>query len=104
MAKILKDLLNEKSLLLTEEMKTAFFTQQKNSGNELIETTLGCHTGMVNDEKYYGKVGGGVGSHGNIRIYPKKGIATVFFINQMAVDADSINAFSDFLDGEFLLM
>jgi D-alanyl-D-alanine carboxypeptidase len=102
MAKILKDLLNENSILLSKEMKTAFFTQQKNNNNELIETTLGCHTGIVNGVKYYGKVGGGVGSHGNIRIYPKKGIATALFVNQMDVDADSINAFSNFLDGELL--
>ena len=101
-AKLLKDQLNGESNILSAEMKDHFYSQQKNSDNASIETTLGWHTGLLKNNRYFGKPGGGIGSHSNIRIYPKKGIATIFFVNQINISADSINEFSDFLDNEFL--
>ncbi len=101
-AKLLRDQLKRESIILSAGMKDHFYTQQKNSDNESIETTPGWHTGLLKNNRYFGKPGGGIGSHSNIRIYPEKGIATIFFINQIEFSSESVNGFSDFLDNEFL--
>ena len=67
-----------------------------------METTLGWSTGKLFDSKYYGKPGGGRGSHSNIRIYPGKGIATVFLVNKIEISESPINKFSDSLDKAFI--
>ena len=69
----------------------------------LIPTTLGWHRGQLDGVTYYGKPGGGPGYHGNIRIYPDRGIATAWFANATDVSEGSIIRFSDAADRYWLV-
>ena len=48
---------------------------------------------------YFGKQGGGLGFHGNVRMYPSIDLATVFFANATEVSPGPVDARSDALDG-----
>ena len=47
---------------------------------------------------YLGKQGGGLGFHGNVRLYPERGIGTVLLINSTEASAAPIDRRSDALD------
>ncbi len=98
----LQDQLREKPLLFSPETRKLFFSQQKNNHGKDIETTLGWHTGRVTDIQYYGKPGGGPGFQSNLRVYPARGIASVWFVNATGVSEGAINRFTDTLDRQFL--
>jgi CubicO group peptidase (beta-lactamase class C family) len=101
-SRFLQDMLKERPVIFSLKTKQAFFTPQKNNAGELLETTPGWSTGELFNSKYYGKPGGGRGSSSNIRIYPDKGIATVFLVNKIEISESPINKFSDFLDKAFI--
>ena len=101
-ARFLQDQLNARSVLLGEQTRQLFFAAQQNSRGQAIETTLGWHRGQALGVPFYGKPGGGPGYHSNIRIYPTRGIATVWLANQTGVSADQINRLADALDRPFI--
>jgi D-alanyl-D-alanine carboxypeptidase len=101
-SRFLQDQLQVQSVLFGSETRKLFFSHQKNNYGKDIETTLGWHRGRASDVQYYGKPGGGPGFQSNIRVYPKKGIATVWFINETGVSEGQINKFTDALDRNFL--
>lgn len=86
-------------VLLSLESKRAMF-------GLCNDTPLGWATGTIcvgnEQQPYLTKPGGGLGYHGNIRIYPRLGIATVFLCNGTCVSAGRINKWSDCLDLPFL--
>ena len=54
--------------------------------------------GEVDGVPYFGKQGGGLGYHGNVRIYPTRGVATVLLANSTEVSPGPIDERSDELD------
>jgi CubicO group peptidase (beta-lactamase class C family) len=103
-ARFLQDQLRSKSVLFETETKALFYSPQQNNRGQAIETTLGWHRGRLADTSYYGKPGGGPGFRSNIRLYPEKGLATTWFINETGVSEGSINSFTDTLDRHFLTL
>ena len=95
----LQDQLKEHSVLFSDETKTLFYEQQKNSSGNPIPMTLGWHIGSVDGSRFYYKEGGGAGFHSEMRLYPSSKIATVFIANSTDFDADGfLNSFDkDFL-------
>ncbi len=96
--RFLQDMLKERPTIFSPETKEKFFTRQKTNADELVETTLGWHVGELSGVNYFGKVGGGRGSCSNIRIYPDKGIATVYLANKIETSEGPIDKISDSLD------
>lgn len=101
-SKFLQDMLRPRSRLLGESAKRLFFSEQRDASGELMPTTLGWHRGKLGDGSYYSKPGGGPGFSSNIRVYPDRGLATVWLSNRMRVSEREIQQFSDTLDGEFV--
>lgn len=100
---ILQDLLKEKSnVLLKPETKELFFAPQQTTGGETIQGTLGWVIGKLDGIPYFSKPGGGFGFHGNVRIYPTLGVATVFFANSTEISPGPIHARSDAIDAPFV--
>ena len=99
---VLADLLRDDSVLLSHDSKAAMFTEQRTNDGESLPHTLGWVVGDVDGVRYLGKQGGGLGFHGNVRIYPDIGVATVFFANSTAVSTGPIDALSDRIDRNFL--
>jgi len=86
-SRILQNFLSEKPKLLEIETRQFLYAQQKNSDDEDIEMTLGWHIGELNGDFYYYKEGGGAGFHSEMRIYPKKGIASVLMTNRTSLNS-----------------
>lgn len=80
--KILQDQLEPKSVLINNETKKLFYTQQTTNNGDPIDMTLGWHIGYTNNTKYFFKEGGGAGFHSEMRIYPAQGIASVIMVNK----------------------
>ena len=97
-AKFLNDLLATRPQVFDKQIRHLFFEEQVNHSGKPIAMTLGWRTGELNGIKFYEKPGGGPGSHGNIRIYPQKNIATVYFVNNTAIQEKSISALSNKMD------
>ena len=76
-------------------------TQTTNDG-EPFPGTLGWVIGETNGATYFGKQGGGLGFHGNLRYYPSLGIGTALLINSAEVSAGPIDGRSDELDKSFV--
>ena len=53
-------------------------------------------------EPYFTKPGGGIGFHGNMRIYPRLGMATIYLCNGTCVSPGPINDWSDAFDSPFI--
>ena len=85
-SRILQDLLNDKSHILSENMKDQLYAQQKTATGEPIDMTLGWHIGSLGDSKYYFKEGGGAGFHCEMRIYPDNGLASVIIVNKTSLN------------------
>jgi hypothetical protein len=83
-------------------VKVLFFSPQKDNQGREIETTLGWHRGRVADTFYYGKPGGGPGFRSNLRIYPDRGIATAWLMNETGINEKPCIDLSDILDRPFL--
>lgn len=96
---VLQDLLRPDSRLLKAASKAALFQTQPGAEGG----TLGCVAGDVGGVGYYGKQGGGLGFHGNVRLYPEAGLGTVYFANATRVAPGPIDAVSDRLDHPFVV-
>jgi len=101
-AKFLIDLLSDKPELFNAKTKDLFFAGQKTNSGEPIAMTLGWRTGNIDGLPYYEKVGGGPGSHSNIRIYPSLKIATTYLANKTQVQESPISELSTLLDAPFI--
>jgi CubicO group peptidase (beta-lactamase class C family) len=101
-SRFLQDMLKECPGIFSSKTKQLFFTRQKNNAGEWVETTLGWHIGELHGVKHFQKAGGGRGSCGNIRIYPDKGMATVYLLNKIETSEAPIFKFSDSLDSAFI--
>jgi D-alanyl-D-alanine carboxypeptidase len=101
LGKVLQDLLRDDSLLLRPATKAALFERQHTTTGKPAGS-LGWVIGEVAGEPYFGKQGGGLGFHGNVRIYPSRGIATVLLSNLTEITAGPIDARSNELDTIFL--
>jgi hypothetical protein len=103
MATLLRDLLQEQPKSISDSARKQMFTQQKTSDGEPIAMTLGWVIGELHGERYFGKQGGGLGFHGNLRIYPELGLASVMLANRTELSAGPIDARSDELDEAFVM-
>ena len=101
--KDIEDMLKDQPVIFSPETKQKFFTPHKTTAGELTGTTPGWRMGKLSGVQYFGKPGGGRGSNSNIRIYPDKGVATVYLANNVEISESPINKFSDSLDKEFIL-
>ena len=77
-----QDQLGPASVLLDSQTKQLLETQQTDSANRPIPMTLGWHVGETDGLVYFFKEGGGGGFHGEMRVYPAKGIASVVMVNR----------------------
>ena len=59
---------------------------------------FGWRAGTLAGVAYLGKPGGGPGFCGNVRLYPRLGLATAWFANRTAVQEAKIVAFTDAVD------
>ena len=100
-AKFLSDMLSEKPVVLSSEIRDLFFTKQHTSAGQPISMTLGWRTGSMNGVAYLEKPGGGPGGHSNIRIYPEKKMATIYLANKTEVSESAISQRSNDLDSLF---
>lgn len=100
--RFLQDQIRPESVLLAAEQKALFFSAQHDAHHREIPTTLGWHRGQVSGVPYYGKPGGGPGFNSNIRVYPRRGIVTAWFINHMEVEEAKIDRFGDDADCHWL--
>jgi D-alanyl-D-alanine carboxypeptidase len=101
LGRVLQDLVSDDSLLLCPASKAALFERQHTATGKPAGA-LGWVIGEAAGEPYFGKQGGGLGFHGNVRIYPSRGIATVLLSNRTEISANPIDARSDELDAAFL--
>lgn len=97
--RILQDLLNEHSLLMSDTTRDLLFQQTKNNSNENIDMTPGWHIGDQAGIRYFFKEGGGAGFHSEMRIYPAQGLASVVMVNRTSFDSTK---FLNDLDVRFL--
>jgi D-alanyl-D-alanine carboxypeptidase len=102
LAAVLRDLLRTDSALLGRDAKAQLFSLQKTRSGEPTKMTLGWLSGDLEGKPYFGKQAGGIGFHGNIRIYPKLGLATVLLSNSTRVSAGAIDKRSDALDANLI--
>lgn len=98
-AYFLQDQLRTESVLFEPETKRLLETQQTDKNGQPIPMTLGWHIGGTNSSTYFFKEGGGGGFHSEMRIYPRKGIASIVMANSTTFDATS---FLNQMDGAFL--
>lgn len=101
-ATILADLLRAESVLLGHSSKDRLFAEQFTADGKSAGGTLGWTIGETSGVPYFGKQGGALGFHGNVRLYPQVGIGTVFFANSTRVSPGPIDALSDRLDAAAL--
>jgi CubicO group peptidase (beta-lactamase class C family) len=87
--KFLQDQLRASSVLLRPETKNLLYLQQQSNDGKPVEMTLGWHTGVLNGVRYCYKEGGGAGYHGEMRIYPSMGIASVILANSTGFNSRS---------------
>ncbi|MDX2019660.1 MAG: serine hydrolase domain-containing protein [Deltaproteobacteria bacterium] len=99
--RVLADLLRSDSVLLRAETKAKLFARQHTTNGQPAGA-LGWVIGKLAGQSYFGKQGGGLGFHGNVRIYPSRGIATVLLANRTEISAGPIDRRTDALDILFL--
>jgi D-alanyl-D-alanine carboxypeptidase len=98
LAAVLQDLLRGAPSLLARATIDAMLTQQRARDGRPVPATLGWVPGALRGARYFGEQGGGLGFHGNVRIYPDHGIATVLLANRTELTAAPIDARSDAAD------
>ena len=84
---ILQDLLAVDSKILSSNGKKLLYTIQKTKAGKSIEMTLGWHVREFNKIKYFYKEGGGAGFKSEMRIYPKKELASVIVTNKTSFNS-----------------
>jgi hypothetical protein len=102
LAPVLQDLLRDRPTLLSADARDAMLAEQHTADGEPTAATLGWVIGELNGARYFGKQGGGLGFHGNVRIYPEHGVTTVLLANRTEISPGPIDARSDLLDVGFV--
>jgi D-alanyl-D-alanine carboxypeptidase len=102
LAPVLQDLLREEPRLLSARARDRMFTEERTSDGKPTGSTLGFVIGELDGVRYFGKQGGGLGFHGNVRIYPQLGLATVLLANRTEISPGPIDARSNALDAGFV--
>jgi len=102
LAPLLQDLLRDQPRLLSAQARDQMLAEQHTSGGEPLASTLGWVIGELNGVRYFGKQGGGLGFHGNVRLYPELGLATALLCNLTELTPGPIDARSDALDAAFV--
>lgn len=97
--RFLQDQLRAESSLFGPETQRLLETPQTNGAGEPIPMTLGWHLGQTQGVRYLLKEGGGAGFHGEMRLYPTKGLASVVMVNSTAFNSSK---FLNRVDGAFL--
>lgn len=97
--RFLQDQLSGSSVLLGEPFRKLLYTRQSDAKGRPIAMTLGWHIGDLGGSPYYFKEGGGGGFHGEMRVYPDRGFATVLMANATQFNS---NRFLSRLDGHLL--
>jgi D-alanyl-D-alanine carboxypeptidase len=95
----LQDQLRAESSLFGPETRRLLETQQTDGAGKLIPMTLGWHLGKTQGVDYFFKEGGGAGFHGEMRLYPTKGLASVVMVNSTEFNS---SRFLNRVDGAFL--
>lgn len=98
LAAVLGDLLRPRPHLLSPAAREQMFLPQHLTDGKLTAAALGWVCGALERARYVGKQGGGLGFHGNVRIYPDLGLATVLLANVTEVSASVIDRRSDQVD------
>ena len=101
LAAVLQDLLRAEPTSMSSRARDQMFAEQRTSDGKPIGGTLGWVTGELHGVRYFGKQGGGLGFHGNVRVYPHLGVATVLLANRTEVSPGPIDARSDVIDAGF---
>jgi D-alanyl-D-alanine carboxypeptidase len=94
----LADQLRPESALLGEKEHRLLETRQVLADGSPIPMTLGWHVGRAAGAGYLFKEGGGGGFHGEMRLYPSRGIGSVVIANDTQFDA---SGFLGRVDGSF---
>jgi CubicO group peptidase (beta-lactamase class C family) len=97
--RFLQDQVRDAPVLLGPETRRLFFAQQRNVAGEPIDMTLGWHIGRGAGGSYFFKEGGGAGFHGEMRVYPAAGVASVAIANSGSFD---VKGFLEAEDRAFL--
>lgn len=97
--RLLQDQLRAESVLLSPETRRLLETRQTDGRGRKIPMTLGWHVGDLNGTAYFFKEGGGGGFHGEMRLYPAKGIASVVMVNSTVFNS---TRFLNRVDRKFL--
>jgi CubicO group peptidase (beta-lactamase class C family) len=98
-ARLTQDQLRAESVLFGRGTKQLLETQQMDSHGKPIPMTLGWHIGQRNSAAYFFKEGGGGGFHSEMRLYPKKSMASVVMVNRTNFNSTK---FLNRVDGAFL--
>lgn len=98
LAPVLADLLRPRPELLSASSRDEMWRPQHLAGGRLTGAALGWVCGTLGPARYLGKQGGGLGFHGNVRVYPDLGLATVLLANVTEVSAGPIDRRSDAID------
>ena len=102
LAEILRDLLRPTPALLSAGARDRLLAEQHTRDGASTGATLGWVIGELDGVRYLGKQGGGLGFHGNVRMYPALGLATVLLANRTEISSGPIDARSDALDAPFV--
>ncbi len=97
----LRDQLKDNSRMMSPKVKRLFYKIQHTTDGDKIGMTLGWHIGVIDGNEYYFKSGGGPGYSSNIRVYPQKGLASVWLSNRMATSESPIQKLSNAIDSYF---
>lgn len=98
LAPVLADLLRPTPRLLPASLREEMLAAQRDPSGAEIAPGLGWVRGALGGLRYHGKQGGGLGFHGNVRLYPEAQVATVFLANVTEVQPGPIDRRSDELD------
>lgn len=98
LAPVLGDLLRPRPELLSVSSRDEMFQPQHLTGGRPTGSALGWVCGALAGARYFGKQGGGLGFHGNVRVYPDLGLATVLLANVTEVSPNPIDRRSDAID------
>jgi CubicO group peptidase (beta-lactamase class C family) len=102
LAAFAQDMLRPEPVLMSPKTREMMFKGQRANDGSDLGTTLGWTHGSTVGTRWYSKPGGGAGFHGNVRIYPDRGIATVLLLNVTEVSESPIQEFTDAVNGSFL--
>jgi len=85
--RFLQDQLRPRSVLYGPDTRRLMETPQTDGAGRPIPMTLGWHLGRAQGQPYFFKEGGGGGFHGEMRLYPAQGMASVVLANSTSFNS-----------------